>query len=118
MGFEVAGNQPDDQKFQPLDGVACGAPRRFTGEYIWPWPVPERRHVAVERIEIEVQIHSECPRQRGIAGCRAARQAHQRGEQVGGARRIRAAAEHVQAVTNLQFLEFAQIAVEPVQRNV
>ena len=132
---ETSADERPGKRFQAFDGVAGRAPRRrrpvpAVGERVreraGPLADPARPEVAVEGVE-PVDTPVEAPVETKVAGegagdgsartrVLAAGHAHERDEEVEEALRIRAPAEHVQAVPDLHLLELAEIGVELGER--
>ena len=58
----IPSDQVDRQQFEPFDRVTDRAPRRlrYVGQRVRPRPLPGLPHIAIQRIEIEVQIRGQC----------------------------------------------------------
>ena len=84
LGGGLATDQSRGQGLDPLDRVTLGSPRRTVGQHLRSEPAPGRRHVAIERVEVERQVGGQGPGQGGVAGrVRATRHPHQGDQQVG-----------------------------------
>ena len=104
------------EDFKALDRVAGGSPeiRRGVGQLRRPAPAPACRRVGIERVEA---LEPEIPREGALQRCRAAfvrptRHAGEGHQEIGQLLTRRAASQDVQAVSDLQLLDVAEMSVE------
>ena len=119
-GASSRGDQVARAELEALERVAVGAPGLIaqTAQNLRPVALPGRGQGAVERIEAsKLEIARERPEQRGITAlARAPRHPHQGDQEIAQLIARGRRAEHVQAVSDLQLLQLAEMVVELGQR--